>query len=79
MEVDKNNNNPYVIANDLIEYFAANSCELRQATDYSYDVFCALKVAETTRDNLPMYIGELNPNWKLWNNVVSEIKQHLTT
>ena len=78
MKVDKNNNYPDVIANDLIEYFAANSGGLYQATDYSYDVFCALKVAETTRDNLQMYIGELNPKWKLWDNVVSEIKKHIT-
>jgi hypothetical protein len=75
MKVEINNNYPDVVANDLIEYFAANADKLSQPTEYAYDVFCALKVAETTRDNLPMYTGELNPKWKFWDDVVSEIKQ----
>jgi|TARA_R110001592_G_scaffold255196_6_gene518731 hypothetical protein len=73
MKVEIKNNYPDVVANDLIEYFAANADKLNQPTRYTYDVFCALKVAETTRDNLPMYTGELNPKWKFWNDVVSEI------
>ena len=73
MKVEIKNNYPDVVANDLIEYFAANADKLNQPTEYTFDVFCALKVAETTRDNLPMYTGELNPKWKFWNDVVSEI------
>jgi len=34
---------------------------------------CAIILAQEVQDNTPMYTGNLNPNWKFWEDVKKEL------
>ena len=34
----------------------------------------SIVTAKTVLENVPMYTGDLNPKWKLWDSVITELK-----
>jgi len=69
---------PEIVAVDLEEWFAATAEANGQHTSVGYDKICATKAANVARDSHPMYIGELNPNWKFWDDVITAINKDET-
>lgn len=73
MKFDIENTSPDVVAGELLEFLANKADEHDIATTFNHDMAIAVIIAETARDNAPMYIGELNPRWKFWDDVCKEL------
>lgn len=45
--------------------------------NYVENLKIALKVAERIKDVIPMYIGELNPKWKIYDEAIKILKRRI--
>ena len=52
---------------ELIQGFYLYTSRINNAID------CAIDCADEVLKAIPMYVGELNPKWKYWNDVKQEI------
>jgi hypothetical protein len=75
MKFDIENTFPDVVAGELLEFWANKADENNTATSFEYDMFIAKTIAETVRDNIPMYTGNLNHKWKFWDDVCKELAE----
>lgn len=49
-------------------------CEVSSDALWEYASLRALEVARMLRNEHPMYVGELNPDRRKWNDVVNELE-----
>jgi hypothetical protein len=59
------------IADQLENEIAKAGCGLT----YYEVVKLSIVMAEKVKENIPMYTGNLNPKWKLWDDVVTLLKE----
>ena len=64
---------PDVVANDLVEFCVVKAEAYNSETSVEFDESMAKTIAETERDNITMYTGNLNPKWKFWDDVCKEL------
>ena len=67
------NTEPIDNADQLENKIAKLQCQLT----YEEIVEVALMTAEEVKSNVPMYDGELNPKWKLWDDTIKALKTRI--
>ena len=61
------------LVNKFYQPLGELQCRVSSDAMWSYAKQRALEVADMMIADLPMYVGELNPKWKMWTEIRSEI------